>query len=270
MNLKKEIENALVRDENSLNETLCVIKAVYKLSYNHYLVVNGFSESDLQKQDGGIYRRLTSWPSQSRFIFSLEQMRDAYERLGSSEIANKIMTPEQIDESQKRKKSKESFWTILGETEDAFESFRLLANDEKIEKLRLLCYAYRLVLFQTKITEFRETNNFIVLLKSVNKELAQEAFQNCASIVPLPHDFFDQDVTVDSSDCKSIVEKLREQLKEKDRAFKELQQNYESTKMQIEATIAELQETKLSVIDLMSFVRESILKNQEFCEKVNF
>ena len=91
MSLKTKIEESLFSDQKSLNATLCVIRAIYKLSYNHYLQVNALSESDLNKEDGA-YRQLTSWPSQSRFIFSLEQMRDAYERLGNNPIAKQLLT----------------------------------------------------------------------------------------------------------------------------------------------------------------------------------
>ena len=270
MSLKKEIEESLFTDEKSLNTTLCIIKAIYKLSYAHYLKTNGFSEKDL-KQEAGIYRRLITWPSQSRFIFSLEQMRDAYERLGNSPIASKIMSKEQIEESKKQRKSKESFWTILGEAEDAFQSFGTLQNDKNtdVESLRLLSYAYRLVLFQTKISEFRETSNFVVLLNSVNKELAKEAFENCASIVSLPPDFFDQEV-VGESDCQSLVKQLREQLQEKDRSINELHKKYEKTVAQVEATLIDLQETKVHARELMTNIRETFLKIQEFCENVNF
>jgi len=275
MSLKKQIEEALFADEKSLNATLCVIKAIYKLSFNHYLQVNGFTENDLKNKDGGLYRQLTTWPSQSRFIFSLEQMRDAYERLGNSSIATDIMSEDQIEESRKRKKSKEGFWTILGEAEDSFQSFRVLEDDinygkEKLQSLRVLSYAFRLVLFQTKISEFRETGNFLALLKSANKELARAAFQDCAGIVPLPRGFFSEEGISDENECSSLVTLLRKEIDEKDRLLVQYRENLQETNRKISATLNEMQETKVFTNDLIVMLQNAFATHQNFCKEIEF
>ncbi len=272
MSVKTKIDESLFSDQKSLNATLCVIRAIYKLSYNHYLQVNALSESDLNKEDGA-YRQLTSWPSQSRFIFSLEQMRDAYERLGNNPIAKQLLTEEQIQDTQKRKKSKEGFWTILGEAEDAFKSFRILENDQsydtqRLETLRNVSYAYRLVLFQTKISEFRETGNFLALLRSADKELAKEAFQNCAHIVPLPPGFFSKEGIVQEDNCKSQVAQLKAQLQEKEVLLQKYRENSEEMIRQVNTTLSDMQETKIYTTELIAMLKDTFSNHQNFCKEI--
>ncbi len=275
---KEQVEQALFGDDaKTLASTLCVIRAIYKLSFNYYLKVNGFTESDLNNKEDGIYRKLTAWPSQSRFIFSLDQMRDAYERLGNSPVAKLVMSDDQIEESVKRKKSKEGFWTLLGESEDAFESFKILEQDkdygkEKLANLRLFSYAFRLVLFQTKISEFRETGNFLALLKSANRELAREAFRDCAGIVPLPASFFaeegiDQEPLVDRS-CDDTVTQLKRELEEKEDLLKKYRNSLQSMTKTIKTIVNDMQETKSQTTDIAKLLQESFQRYELMCNEI--
>lgn len=275
---KEQVEQALFgEDAKTLASTLCVIRAIYKLSFNYYLKVNGFTESDLNNKEDGIYRKLTTWPSQSRFIFSLDQMRDAYERLGNSPVAKLVMSDDQIEESIKRKKSKEGFWTILGESEDAFKSFKVLEQDsdygeERLNNLRLFSYAFRLVLFQTKISEFRETGNFLALLKSANKDLAREAFKDCAGIVPLPASFFaeegiDQEPPVDRS-CDDTVTQLKRQLEEKEDLLKKYSNSLQSMTTKIKTIVNDMQETKSQTTDIAKLLQESFQRYELVCNEI--
>lgn len=277
MSVETQIEQALTVSEKDLASTLCVIRAIYRLSYQYYLKVNGFTENDLKK-DGGVYRKLQTWPSQSRFIFSLEQMRDAYERLGKNPVAKLFMTQQAIDESQKRNRSKEGFWTLLGDAESAFESFRILENDddydaEKLYKLRLQSYAFRLVLFQTKISEFRETGNFLALLNSANREFAQEAFRDCASIVPLPASFYGQqndenENNNNNNDCNEIEANLRRQLQEKDDQISRYQKSLQEMIEIVNKTVSDMQETKIFTKDIAELLQQSLAQQTQFCEQI--
>lgn len=194
--LLRRLEKLLVEQNGKQVEQIdCVIQAIYKLSFNHHLKRNGLALSNLDKSNQmAHFRQLHTWPSQSRFVFSLAQMRDAYATLGRNKLAPQFMSERQIAESQKRNKLKREFWSLLGEAPTAAESFHLLSQDQKtsaeeLQRLRTLARAFRLVLFQKKITQYKETGNFLALLKSANRQLAREAFANCVGIVPFPEHF---------------------------------------------------------------------------------
>lgn len=215
----RRLEESLVEKNGKQVEQIdCVIQAIYKLSFNHHLKRNGLSLSNLDKSNQmAHFRQLHAWPSQSRFVFSLAQMRDAYATLGRNKLAPQFMSERQITESQKRNKLKREFWSLLGEAPTAAESFHLLSQDQKtsaeeLQRLRTLARAFRLVLFQKKITQYKETGNFLALLRSANRELAREAFQNCIGLVPFPEDFLgeeDDDETAagEIDDSEQVEEK---------------------------------------------------------------
>jgi hypothetical protein len=191
MNEQQQVERSLIKPGNNIESINCVIRGVYQLSFNHYLRQNGFSLRDLdQSSQMAQFRRLSAWPSASKFVFSLAQMRDAYQQLAESELSTRFMTAQQIAQAKGRRKPREEFWSVLGEAPTAEQSFYALENDQKtprdeLRRLRLQAHAFRIVLFQQKISQFKETGNFLFLLHSASRELAREVFQNCLGILPV-------------------------------------------------------------------------------------
>ena len=183
--LVAQLEADIVSSDNDqLKKVHCVINALYRLGYLHHLRSAGLTESDALNEVNGIYRQLHTWPSQSRFIFSAKQMRDAYKQVGSHARASDFMSEQQIVESQRETKPKREFWTILGDKQTIDESFAVLTSEPKErQRFQILAYAFRLALFQKKIDEFRQSGNFAALLESAGENEAREALQTCVGLL---------------------------------------------------------------------------------------
>lgn len=222
--LTPDQQSSLMQNGNTVEKIDCIIGAIYDISFAHYLKRNGFVENNLdESKQWSEYRKPTAWPSQARFIFSLKQMREAYAKLGQHPRAAEFMTDTQIVNSQRKNARKNAFWSILGETRSAANSFQILENDEprtKIQQRRKLARAFRLVLFQQKVEHFRETQNFLALLRSVNREKAKKAFSQCLEILPFPESFMDNredsEETDEESDFESFSEEPEERQEEPD------------------------------------------------------
>jgi len=252
--LWRKIEKQFVLNNGGqVKQVDCVIGAIYELSFNHYLKRNGLSQSDLDEDNRwALYRKLYAWPSQSRFVFSLTQMLDAYETVGASTLAPQLMTQSQIEESQKRTKLKRELWTLLGETPKAQDAFQILAHDHEVSqsqlcRLRALARALRLVLFQKKIVQYRQTDNFLALLRSANRQTARKAFENCVEIVPFGEDFLADDLFGDSAGADADSDELDDG---KERQSLILRQKLTQCQQSLLSVLASMQSTADNMKDL--------------------
>lgn len=270
--LKQQLESALVFEDDdskhNLSKVHCVIQAIYKLSFNYYLKQNGLSLKDLDDQNQlAEFRKLTAWPSQSKFVFSLQQMREAYAKLAKNSLASSLMSNHQHEQATKGNKPKNEFWSLLGEAPTVEQSFHILENDkntskQELQRIRLLSYAFRLALFQTKITQFRETGNFLALLDSANKELAAEAFRNCIGIVPFEHDFLQNiDVGQQEEEEEEEEEEEREGEKKGKCSVAALQLILQNAL----AAIEELTNIRKQTTALVQIVERLLQRNEDFC-----
>jgi hypothetical protein len=271
--LKQQLEASLVQPGNTVESINCVIRAIYQLSYNYYLKHNGFSLHDLDEASQlGHFRQLQTWPSESKFVFSLQQMRDAYALVAESPLASQLMSQQQIESARKRHKPKSEFWTLLGEAPSADQSYFALEQDSKtsaaeLQRLRLLAHAFRIVLFQNKITQFKETGNFLFLLSSANRQMAKEAFQNCVGLLPFPAEFLEEEAgeegegeegqEAEEGEEKRVVKAVEERERESRR--------YESIVATVVEVVEQLLVTKRQMTALAQQIQQASDAQLAFC-----
>lgn len=264
--VQKQLESSLVPEDDDTTHNLeainCVIRAIYRLSFNHYLKRNGLALSDLDADNQmAHFRRLDAWPSQSKFVFSLRQMRDAYRQLAMNSLARRLMSEHQREQALRQRKPKHEFWSVLGEAPTAAESFHSLEQDintprEELQRMRLLAHAFRLVLFQNKITQYRETGNFLALLRSANKELAQEAFQHCAQLLPFAPDFF-----------QSGGQEAEEEAEEEGEGDENCKSALKNMIDAVQVAMQDLQTTKRQLQAVADMLQAALNQHEEFCER---